>query len=186
MRIVKEKIKEIELNFFNQNDLITFSYLKNVNEHYRLLVYISYLYENEQLLDVGTAQGHSCLSLSQNKNNKIITYDIEPKTHVDFINYHNIEIKTLDINKEDADIINSSKFISFDIDPHDGEQELNFYKKLIDINYKGIIICDDINLNDGMKNFWNKIYHEKYDITEIGHWSGTGLVNFSDEKIEII
>jgi hypothetical protein len=186
MKIIKEQIKNIELDFFNQDDLRQFSYLKNMNEHYRFLVYVSYLYNNEQLLDLGTAQGHSCLSLSQNQNNKVITYDIEPKNHVDFIKYPNIEVKTLDINKEDAAIINASKFISLDIDPHDGEQELVFYKKLIDINYKGIVICDDININQGMKDFWNSVTHEKYDITEVGHWSGTGLINFSDEKIEIL
>jgi hypothetical protein len=29
-----------------------------------------------------------------------------------------------------------------------------------------------------MKNFWDRIEEKKYDITNIGHWSGTGLVIF--------
>lgn len=124
--------------------------------------------------------------MSQNKKNKVITYDIVLKNNTLFENYSNIEIKTLDINKENAEIINSSNFILLDIDPHDGVQELNFYKNLINIDYKGIVMLDDIHLNDGMQKFWNNIYHEKYDLTDIGHWSGTGLINFSKEKIIII
>lgn len=26
---------------------------------------------------------------------------------------------------------------------------------------------------------------EKFDLTDVGHWYGTGIVNFSNEKIEI-
>jgi hypothetical protein len=37
---------------------------------------------------------------------------------------------------------------------------------------------DDINLNNPMKEFWNVITEDKYDISEYGHWSGTGLVIF--------
>lgn len=29
-----------------------------------------------------------------------------------------------------------------------------------------------------MKKFWNSITEEKYDITNVGAWSGTGLVYF--------
>ena len=186
MKIIKEKVKEIQLNFFEEDQKNRFPHLNNLNEHYRFLVYMSYIYNNEQLLDVGTYNGHSCLSLSQNQKNKVITYDIEPKNHPIFEQYNNIQVKTLDINKENTEIIKSSKFIILDIDPHDGIQELVFYKTLININYKGLFMLDDIHLNDGMKNFWNSITHEKYDITDIGHWSGTGLVNFSNEKIDII
>jgi hypothetical protein len=39
-------------------------------------------------------------------------------------------------------------------------------------------MLDDIHLNDDMKLFWNNITEEKYDLTSIGHWSGTGLVVF--------
>jgi hypothetical protein len=29
-----------------------------------------------------------------------------------------------------------------------------------------------------MKEFWNSIKQEKYDVTDKGHWSGTGIVFF--------
>jgi hypothetical protein len=49
---------------------------------------------------------------------------------------------------------------------------------LHDIKWNGLLLLDDINFNEPMNQFWNNISEEKYDITKIGHWSGTGLVNF--------
>ena len=83
-------------------------------------------------------------------------------------------------------VLESAKIILLDIDPHDGVTEDYFYNRLLDFDFKGFLICDDIHINDGMMNFWNSIKKQKFDITDIGHWSGTGLVNFSDEIIEII
>ena len=40
---------------------------------------------------------------------------------------------------------------------------------------------DDIYLNEGMINFWNHVQTEfkTYDLTSIGHFSGTGLIDYS-------
>jgi hypothetical protein len=45
-------------------------------------------------------------------------------------------------------------------------------------NFKGRLFLDDIHLNPAMKCFWNSISETKADITDIGHWSGSGLVDF--------
>ena len=47
-------------------------------------------------------------------------------------------------------------------------------------------MLDDIKLNTGMYDFWNNIEEEKYDLSDIGHETGTGLVNLSDEEVKII
>jgi hypothetical protein len=39
-------------------------------------------------------------------------------------------------------------------------------------------MLDDIHLNEAMINYWNSFTEEKYDLTNIGHWSGTGMVIF--------
>ena len=186
MRLVSEEIKNINLDYFD-NLLQDFPYLKKESEHYRLLNYISGLYNNELIIDAGTCQGHSCLAFAQNQNNLVYTYDIDSKD-LDYItkNYKNVTKYIKDINLEDNKILESSKIIMLDIDPHNGYQEDVFYNKLLTTNFNGFLICDDIHLNDEMKRFWNSINKEKYDITDIGHWSGTGLVNFSDETVEII
>jgi hypothetical protein len=36
------------------------------------------------------------------------------------------------------------------------------------------------------QKFWAEIEQEKFDLTEVGHWSGTGLVNLSEEEIIIV
>ena len=89
-------------------------------------------------------------------------------------------------NNETDEIIKSAKLILLDIDPHDGVQETRFYSRLKEISYKGYVIIDDFKLNPPMIKFWNNVTHEKYDLSEIAHWSGTGIINMGMEKIEII
>jgi hypothetical protein len=75
----------------------------------------------------------------------------------------------------------ASPLIFLDIDPHDGSMEFEFYNWLKDNNYKGILILDDIWYFKGMRdNLWTKISDIKHDVTSLGHWSGTGIVDFSN------
>ena len=67
-----------------------------------------------------------------------------------------------------------------DID-HNYTNEIWLYNFLIQNNWNGIMLCDDINLNDEMRRFWSEISHVKHDITKYGHFSGTGLVLFSND-----
>jgi predicted O-methyltransferase YrrM len=181
MKLSKKRILEENLEFFNE-EVKTFSYIKGTTEHYRLLSYLCKTEDNITLIDAGTCNGHSCLAMAQNKNNKVITYDIQFKSFNFFNEYENIEFKQLDINEELPEIIKSAKIILLDIDPHDGIQEKKFTDYLIKIGYKGYLICDDIFLNSGMKNWWESINIEKYDVTEVGHFSGTGIINFNEDK----
>jgi hypothetical protein len=79
------------------------------------------------------------------------------------------------------ELILSSEFIFLDVDPHNGIMEYNFYLFLKENNYKGFVICDDIwYFKDMRNNFWYKIEDEyKYDISNLGHWSGTGIFTFN-------
>lgn len=178
MIINKKEIEKVDLSYFN-NLLGGFPYLKNKGEHYQLLTYIGNMYNNIQIIDAGTCNGHSALALSQNKTNIIRSYDIETK-NFDF--GKNIEYITLDINEENPEVLKDSPIILLDIDPHDGKQEQVFTDYLTKIGYKGYVICDDIFLNEEMANWWNNIQIEKYDVTEIGHFSGTGIINFNQDE----
>lgn len=183
--INKSELLKINMDYMNPY-LHMFPYLKNTNEHYRLLVYISHLFDHEVIIDAGTCQGHSCLSLAQNSNNKIITYDIMQNPLLcDLDSMPNVERKILDINYEKEEIIKSAKIILLDIDPHDGIQEEIFYKRLKKIDYRGFLIIDDFKLNPPMIDFWNSVTHDKYDLSSIGHWSGTGVINMGMGEIII-
>ena len=143
-------------------------------EHYKLLAHISTLFSNSIFFDVGTNECRSAISLSYNKDNVIKSYDViqilkqNPKVfNVKFL---------LGDTVYDSDFLNSD-LIFLDVN-HDGTYENYFYKKLIDTNWKGFLLLDDIHLNEPMKEFWSNIEKEKHDLTSIGHWSGTGLVIF--------
>jgi predicted O-methyltransferase YrrM len=48
-------------------------------EHYKLLSYFSTLFNNSNIIDIGTHLGHSALALSYNKSNTIYSFDIVDK-----------------------------------------------------------------------------------------------------------
>jgi hypothetical protein len=41
-----------------------------------------------------------------------------------------------------------------------------------------LMVRHDIKLNESMVDYWNSVKEEKYDISHVGHHSGTGLVIF--------
>lgn len=159
-------------------------------EHYKLLNYLSSLFENELILDLGTRDGLSALVLSKNLKNNVISYDILPKSK-EISKFEkiipNCLFKQKNIFDEDIYLIKKARLIFLDLDPHDGVQEQKFFDILEKINFKGIIILDDISAENTyfyfpeMKQFWNNIKQKKYDVTKYGHGSGTGLVDFSNE-----
>jgi hypothetical protein len=164
-----EKLRNIEL----QHDPYYF-HMESGKEHYRLLMYVSTLYNNEVIFDVGTNKCMSALALSYNKLNRVKSFDIV-KLLPENPSVDNIEYILGDCTK-DSDL-SKCPIIFLDVD-HDGIYEDIFYEYLKSINWKGILLLDDIHLNEPMKKFWNRIEEKKYDITNIGHWSGTGLVVF--------
>ena len=178
MKLIKTQILNQNLDFF-KDELKRFPYLKSVSEHYRLLVYLTKQFDKISIIDAGTSFGHSGLALAQNHNNTVFTYDIYERSGLPcFKGYDNIKCKCMDINLEDSSFLKSIPIILLDIDPHDGIQEKRFTDRLLEIDYRGYLICDDINLNDKMKRWWNSIDIEKYDVSEVGHFSGTGIINF--------
>jgi predicted O-methyltransferase YrrM len=71
--------------------------------------------------------------------------------------------------------------IFIDVDPHDGIQETKMIGKLIEKQYKGIVLLDDIRLNQDMYDMWTSIPlsdEQKIDMTSFGHYSGTGMLLF--------
>ena len=68
---------------------------------------------------------------------------------------------------------------------HTGEYEYKIYNFLKSNNYQGLLLLDDIFLNQNMLYFWGEIEKPKYDLTKYGHASGTGLVIFNPD-IQVI
>lgn len=156
-------------------------------EHYRLLAYLSSLFNESIIIDIGTHHGSSALALSYNVSNNVHTFDIEDRVtnnRIEYrsnIKYHHDNLFEDEERRKWKELILASKFIFMDVDPHNGTMEIDFYNYLKDINYTGFVVCDDIWQFKGMRdNFWYKIPNtNKYDVTEFGHHSGTGIFTFN-------
>ena len=146
----------------------------------------------ETIYDIGTYLGFSSLALSFNQNTKVVTYDIcdcfhaKKEGQLSAKDISNITFKIGDCTElDEITEIAKAQLVVLDVDPHDGIQEKEIYTALKDAGFKGILVCDDINLNPPMKEFWDWVDLKKYDISKYGHWSGTGIVVFDDTQYDI-
>lgn len=181
------KYKDICPNF----DMWFHFYRKRSGEaHYRLLSQLSLSLNNSHIIDIGTATGSSALALSYNENNIVYSFDLQNR--VEFLHqsvsyqtdknmawYNTIRPPTVNFIQGDfyhfRGIVLSSPLILFDVN-HSGEQEIAFQSWLRYNKYCGMVIYDDIHLNNEMKIFWDQISEKKYDVTSLGNQSGTGIV----------
>lgn len=158
------------------------------DEFYRLISYIASKYPaGSKFVDIGTYYGLSAVALASNTECTVVTYDVydhitEDETVTTVKNVPNVEFRLKDCMDDMAELASASVII-IDVDPHDGNQEKDMMDKLRESGFKGLVILDDINLNDGMKRFWTNVPEAKYEATKYGHWSGTGLVSFGDVEI---
>lgn len=196
IKINKSKVKDISFDHFedyhnNKKD----EYSQAGIEAYKLYAYISTLVDNTTIVEVGTRHGKSALSLSYNPTNTVITYDIVDweqqkitKENIVFKIQNFMQDKELDWSKVDV--------IMIDVDPHDGIKEREFMQFLYGIKWEGLLLLDDILPNwpaaipganpQEMNNWWNSLTEEKYDLSEVGHFSGTGLVVMGNKfKVEV-
>lgn len=183
MKINTEQLNSIDLTHLA--DLITNKehkgyFLENPGrEHYKLLSYFSEIADEKTvMLDVGTNRGLSALAMSTNPSVEVYSFDLANYRE---ISGHPSNVKfVLDwvTMPQYKALVMDSNFIFLDT-LHDGIFENQFYHYLRSIGWRGILMLDDIKLNNPMKEFWNVITEDKYDISEYGHWSGTGLVIFN-------
>ena len=174
-------------------------------EHYQLLRFLAkQLPTGAKVADLGTAFGASASAIAEaNPSIHIVTYDVESNhSHYlappkNIISLRNVVINNITYVVKDsttcvaeyADAI----LILLDIGLHDGRQEQIIFDKLIQYEFKGLLLCDDIYCNRQMKSFWNSIRLEKYDISTYGHLgnysiygdAGTGLVVFDPKTISV-
>jgi hypothetical protein len=96
--------------------------------------------------------------------------------------YYTVDLWNSEAREMWKEKILKSPLIFLDIDPHEGIMEYEFYMWLREINYKGLLLLDDIWYFKGMRDhLWYRIMDTKWDLTDLGHWSGSGLVDFSQQ-----
>jgi hypothetical protein len=182
LSITNEELDNIDLFPYSQkiNSLEYQQYFmsKSGQEHYRLLAHISQNDDLVDILDVGTLKGCSALAFSVNSKNKVRSFNVLNQLDLNYTPLNAEFIIDNVLNGDYNSVILGSKYIMLDT-YHDGTFEKEFYDHLVSINYKGYLLLDDIHLNFEMERFWGLITKEKYDISNLGHITGTGLVIFN-------
>ncbi len=175
-----EEVKAIDLSPFydlatDNDDNRRFLKEEAGVEHYKLLAWISTQYVGTTIVEIGTLGGLGTIALSFNPQNKVVSYDIR--------NYKwgnktpsNAEKKIAHAGYMDEVV--KSPIIFYDA-AHEGKEEQEFLHELVERNWKGIIVWDDIHLNKEMQAFWDNCVATGFDCedwTDIGHATGTGVL----------
>jgi predicted O-methyltransferase YrrM len=163
-------------------------------EHYKLLNFLAKKVAEGKngilVSDIGTLYGSSAIAFATaHPSVQVTTYDIAnliPTINgVKTINQvSNIRRKFMSGQLDVANIAKSD-LVLLDIDPHEGVEERKFVQLLKDHGFKGLLVVDDIHLNQEMIDFWESVSLRKVDITELGHWTGTGIIVYDPDTLDI-
>lgn len=164
------------------------------------------------IVDIGTRYVASALALGASHGVVVKTFDLPEsqerqhafrgKSEADWqkavtdsgvnIEFHNQNL--LDVSDDEFAAYTATWFISLDTHhlPYTVPFEREFFARLAKSGYKGILVLDDIHLNEEMKKWWSEL-KENADsmgyrcivLTAVGHFSGTGLVDFSG-KVDVV
>lgn len=154
---------------------------------YVLYSHLAKQFKNTIILDVGTGGGGSSKSLADNLHNKVISFDVSKR--MDIPMSPNVEYRIGDFMKDDTIDYSIVSIIMIDVDPHDGIQEKEMVKFLEEEKkWSGILLMDDTDTDTfpEFKKYWQELNYEKYDLTDVGHHSGTGLINFGNKHKIVI
>ena len=194
----EEVLKEYDEILIDESRNIGIKGLDESSGQYNVLAHLSTYFNNDIIIDIGT--GHEAVSaraLSYNESNIVYSYDtgFNEASRERIERLDNVEYNVINPLKDlkARELMLSASLISLDVDPHDGVQETEFYNFFIENNWKGVMVCDDINMGrdvGGCKHitmaaFWEYVDKPKYNITNssYSHFSGTGIICFDDQEV---
>lgn len=162
-------------------------------EHYRLLAALVRLLKPSLILEIGTYRGHSALAMlpELEANARIVTMDVVAWTDTqdcllrpeDFQDGRLVQV-IVDVGdsqeaERQADLLRSADLIFVDA-AKDGMLERRILANFETVGLKDgvVVVFDDIRLWN-MLAIWRGISRPKLDVTSLGHYSGTGLIDWS-------
>ncbi len=180
IEIVRDEVKSLDIDHLKALSLNANDWQAAGISEYRLYAYLSTFFNKTTILDIGTRTGGSALALSYNPQNTVRSYDLREQG-ASSIKKDNISWNIGDFMKDTEIDWDNVSIVMIDVDPHDGAQERVMMDWLRDKGWKGIMLHDDIGPGwPDIQLMWDEIPEEKFDVTDIAHLSGTGLVNFGD------
>lgn len=162
-------------------------------EHYRLLAALVEVLQPRVIIEVGTYAGLSALAMKARlpPGARLATFDLYPwhtgretlLKPADFedgsLLQHVDDLAQPETVEKHRELLADADFILID-GPHDGLTEARMMANLRSVPFKSspILMFDDIRLWS-MLRFWRELSVSKLDITSFGHWSGTGLAEWT-------
>ena len=176
-------------------------------EHYALLCYlVRQLRVGEWVVEVGAALGLSALALACNPDVPVFSFDlVQNQLHAAVLAHLNMSapeyragvpnaffIEADVMAPEYAHALAGASLILLDTyhEPVSRPFEYAFVKHLRALGYRGLLVADDTRLNAEMATWWTWLIASgapdgapagdgmAYDLTDVGHASGTGLQDF--------
>jgi len=188
-------------------------------EHYRLLQYLTQQYGDcRHVVDVGTGSVASALALGAG-GVRVETFDLPQglkerkmafrgKSEEEWyagvvdagvkIDFHNLHLMQLP-RDQFIQHMNSTWLIFIDTIhlPYSNPFERELFNRLMDIDYKGMVILDEIHgagtFGGETERWWYELQdhaeergYSYFDVSDVGHFTGTGIIDFSGKvkKIE--
>lgn len=164
-------------------------------EHYPVLQALVGILDAKNIIEIGTFTGLSSISFFHvlNVDRRLTTVDIIPWDEIsktalqkqDFEDYNFTQVisnfQSYSEIEKNADILRQADFIFCD-GPKDGvfEKELLMNFQKLKIKDGCIIFFDDIKQWNMLK-IWHDLRMPKLDITSIGHFTGSGIIEWNNE-----
>jgi hypothetical protein len=180
-------------------------------EHYALLNYISQTYGDcRHVTDIGTRYVSSALAMASNLKTPVWTFDLPSSTerqaafrgkseeqwqkelHDIGVNVTFYNVDLMKVSDEGFQKYLGTWFVMLDTHhrPYTVPFEIEFFKRVVDSGYKGLMLLNDIDEHDEMRRWWKEVQdgatagkYRTFDVSPVGHWSGTGIVDFSGKMV---
>lgn len=166
-------------------------------EHYKLLAGLVKALGAKSIVEIGTATGLSGLTLMLElpQGGKVTTFDVVPwpkyidgtvLTEQDFKDGRLVQVlddlQQPSVVERHRELLEGADFIFIDA-AKDGVMEQRFIDNLKPLRFKNapIVMFDDIRVWN-MLAIWRQLDRPKLDLTSFGHWSGTGLVDWTASR----
>ena len=165
-------------------------------EHYRLLAAIVEVLRASVVVEIGAFTGMGTLALLQGlqPGGKLVTFDLLPWKGFEQTWLAESDFADGRVTQVLADIsapggiepyralFESADFIFVD-GPKDGVTEARMLANLatLDLAEHTILFFDDICVMN-MVDTWRRVSRPKFDITSLGHWSGSGLIDWNGQS----
>ncbi|MBM3833623.1 MAG: methyltransferase [Verrucomicrobia bacterium] len=162
-------------------------------EHYRLLTALMQVTRPRLVIEIGTATGLSALAIKDGlpESSSIVTFDIVPwRDYPDYVlrpeDFADNRLQQIvadltnrNLAKQYAALLAEADLLFVDA-AKDGSMEATILDNFSAIGLKegALLMFDDIRMIP-MFPIWRRIALPKLDLTSFGHWSGTGLVRWS-------